>query len=164
MDNILGKDLMVFVDDKALACATSHQLSIEANQIDVSCKDTGEWGASMAGKLSWNIQCDALVTVGEDGTLESGGTNSKSYTDLMDALIARKSVKVVFSTVGNQPLAAADASGHVVPTDGWKSGNCGYEGHGVITSIQANANDGDICYYTVQIQGMGALSKHTTSA
>ena len=96
MDNILGKDLMVFVDDKALACATSHQLSIEANQIDVSCKDTGEWGASMAGKLSWNIQCDALVTVGEDGTLESGGTNSKSYTDLMDALIARKSVKVVF--------------------------------------------------------------------
>lgn len=163
MDNILGKDLMVFINGKALACATNHSLSIEANQIDVSCKDTGIYGASMPGKITWSIQADALVTVNEDGNLETSSATSLSYTALMDALMARKSVKVVFSTVGNAAATAADADGHVVPTGGWTPAADGYEGYAVITSIEANASDGDLCSYTVQFQGLGALSKHTAN-
>lgn len=165
MANILGKNLMVFMDGKAMACATNHTLSLEAEQIDVSSKDSGDWSSSMAGKLTWSISAEALMTVDDKGKLEASNANSQTYMTLMDALIARTPVKLIFSTVSNKPLSAADKDGNVVPAGGWKpsatDNTDGYEGFAVITSIEANASDGDLSSYSVQFQGNGALSKRT---
>lgn len=168
MENILGKDLQLFIGEngkeKAIACATSLSLQIEADTIDISCKDTGDWGASMPGKLTWSISTDALITLDADGKLAAGGTDKKAYTDMMDAMIARKSLHVIFSTLGNKPNATPDADGHVVPTGGWQDDADGYEGYGVITSIEATADNGDLATYSIDIQGVGALAKHSTKA
>ena len=40
---VLGKDLMLFVEAKALALATSCKLGLSAETIDTQSKDSGIW-------------------------------------------------------------------------------------------------------------------------
>ena len=40
---VLGKDLMLFVETKALALATSCKLGLSAETIDTQSKDSGIW-------------------------------------------------------------------------------------------------------------------------
>ena len=76
MKNIMGERLQLWIGSgetaNTLACATSLSVNVNADSIDVSCKDTGKFGASIAGKISWDISTDCLF-VTED---VSGGTKS----------------------------------------------------------------------------------------
>ena len=40
---VLGKDLMLFMEDKAIALATSCKLGLSAETIDTQSKDSGIW-------------------------------------------------------------------------------------------------------------------------
>ena len=41
--SVLGKDLMLFIDGKAIALATSCKLGLSAETIDTQSKDSGIW-------------------------------------------------------------------------------------------------------------------------
>lgn len=142
---ILGTDLMLFKDDEALAAATSCQLTINANTLETSSKDSGKWTSNQAAKLSWTASSDNLFTVAD-------------YADLVDTMISREEVELQFSSVSN----ANSETG--VPSSGWTASTDGYKGNAIITSIDANAADGENATYTVNFTGTGALTKVSASA
>ena len=141
---ILGTDLMLFKANKALAVATSCKLTINANAMETSSKDSGKWTSKKAGKLSWNASSDNLFTIAD-------------YTELVDAMISRTEVDLQFSTVSN-----SDANNDI-PSDGWKANTDGYSGKAIITSIDVNAPDGENATYTVSFEGTGALTAVTAA-
>jgi predicted secreted protein len=141
-DVILGTDLMLFKGGKALAVATSCKLTINANVLETSSKDSGCWVSKQAAKLSWNASSDNLFTVAD-------------YKSLVDAMISRDEVELQFSTVAN----ANDCNG--VPTSGWTPATDGYKGSAIITSIDMNASDNENATYTVSFEGVGALTPVT---
>jgi TP901-1 family phage major tail protein len=81
-----GTDLLLTVEGNAVAHAKSHTLSVSGNVIDYSSKTSGDWTEKMAGRLSW--------TVSTDGLLSYDATNGK-YSDLFALMIARTSVTLV---------------------------------------------------------------------
>lgn len=142
-DIILGTDLMLFKSGAALACATSCKLTLNANTLETSSKDSGKWASNQAAKLSWSCSSDNLFTI-------------EDYTALMDACIAREEIEVQFSTVAN-----ADSDNGVPEGGGWTANKNGYKGMAIITSVDMNAPDGDNATYTISMTGTGALSKVT---
>lgn len=137
---ILGSDLMLFKNNKALAAATNCKLTISANMLETSSKDSGCWTEKQGGKLNWTASSDNLFVISE-------------VDDLFDALINRTQVSLQFSTVSNK----ADCS--EVPSTGWTASSDGYTGTAIISSIDINAQDGENATYTVSFEGTGALEK-----
>lgn len=136
---ILGTDLMLFKEGKALAVATACKLTINANVLETSSKDSGCWVSKQAAKLSWTASSDNLFTVAD-------------YESLVDAMISRETVILQFSTVAN----ANDCNG--VPSGGWTPNSDGYTGEAIITSIDMNAADNENATYSVSFEGVGALT------
>ena len=144
-----GKDLMIFIDGKAIALATSCSLSLSADTMDAGNKDDGCWQANDAGDLSWEASTDALLSFDEDRTTDA------VYEDLFDAFVARKLVTVTFGIPGN---AVGDCSG--VPEAGWQEPTAPYyEGSAMITSLEATGEKGSAS--SVTLTGNGPVSKQT---
>lgn len=139
---ILGTDLMLFKGGKALAVATACKLTISANVLETSSKDSGKWVSKQAAKLSWTASSDNLYTVDD-------------YKSLVDAMIARTPVELQFSTVSNSDSDSG------VPSGGWSPASDGYKGSAIITSIDMNAADNENATYTVSFEGVGALTAVT---
>ena len=141
---VQGKDLMLFTSGVSIAMATNTTLDLSCETKDVSSKDHGDWLAYQAGKLGWNMKSDNLYT-------------TASYDALMALAIARTPIAVVFTTSGN--TGADDGTGVVVPAGGWTpTASSGYSGNAIITSVSANAPDGDKATFSITLQGTGALS------
>lgn len=145
----LGTDLMLFLElksgeTKALACATSCKITLNANVLETSSKDSGYWTTKQASKLSWSCSSDNLFTL----------TN---YNELMDVMIERKPVKIQFDSVAHNETEGEKNHEDYTPQ------NNGYVGEVIITSIDVNAPDGDNATYTVSMEGTGALKRVPTT-
>lgn len=166
MKNYQGEALQLWIGSgetaSCLACATSLSVNVNADTLDVSCKDTGRYGASIAGKISWDISTDCLF-VTED---VSGGTKS-NYAELMDALISGKALTATWSTVANFDTANAaggDDDGHVFnKRTKAEDGKDLYYGKVVITSVNLTADNGSLSTYSVSMQGKGAINKNVNN-
>lgn len=135
---ILGSDLMLFKDGRALAMATSCKLDISSNTLSVSSKDSGKWESKQGGKLSWSATSDNLLVMSE-------------YKSLVDAMIAREAVQLEFDVVSK-------TNDDGVPTEGWTfDANNGYKGNAIITSISLTASDSENAQYSVSFEGSGPL-------
>ena len=149
MANIMGEQIQLFVSGKTLACATSCRINISADDIDVSCKDSAGFNSTIQGRITWNASSDNLFVIGD-------------YKTLVDAMLNKTVLTLVFSTVGNfDDKTAPDADGHVIPSGGWTSANDMYEGKVTVSSIDLNADNGAVATYSVQFNGHGALAKST---
>ena len=80
---IKGDELMLFNNEKSIAYATSHTLTINGNTIDISSKDHGFWGASEMGNITWEITSENLFT-------------ESYYEQLFDAMINKTPLTVAF--------------------------------------------------------------------
>ena len=147
---IKGRDLMLFDSDgHSYAYATNHTLTITAETTDVSSKDHGVWGASEVSKYSWEITSENLFT-------------SSDYDKMFDAMLAGNAITVRFG-LKTEP---ADTSKNVADGDTslpyWTSQNTYYEGKVIITSLVANANNGENATYSITLTGTGSIKKTTT--
>lgn len=144
---IKGRDLMLFDSTgKSFAFATSHTLSISAETADISSKDHGIWGGSEVTKFSWEISSENLYT--ED-----------NYDDLFDLMLAGAPFKVRFGLKSQNDNSKNVADGDY---DNWTSKNSGYyEGDVVITSLNANANNGENATYSATFTGAGKIVRVT---
>lgn len=143
---------MVFADNKSIALATNHTLTISADTKETSSKDSGgKWQTSEAGVLSWTMKSENLFS--------AEGTAGLTYQALFEKMIARKPVDLVFSLEGNS-TDLDDNKKDEVPTTGWtaKSG-FGYTGKALITNLEANAPNGDNATFTIDFTGVGELKK-----
>ena len=165
MKNLMGEQLNLWIGSgetaHTLACATSLSINVNADSIDVSCKDTGRYGATIAGKISWDISTDCLF-VTEDA---SGGTKS-NYAELMDALIAGTPLTATWSTVANYDEAntAGDENGHIFSkTKKAEDAKDLYWGQVVLTSVSLTADNGSLSTYSVSMAGKGAINKNVNN-
>ena len=137
---VLGKDLMLFVETKALALATSCKLGLSAETIDTQSKDSGIWTEKDIKKLSWN----------------ASSADANSYDKLFALFIAHKPVTLNFGIIANADV-------NEMPADGWTLSPGSYTGKAVITSLEANAPDGDKATFSISFEGTGPIKKATSA-
>lgn len=160
---IKGENLMVFIGEgataRSIAYATSHTLNINLNTSETSNKDQGhgDWQTFEATTLNWDMQSDNLV-----GDEESNG---KSYTDMVDLMLTKTPVSLIFGLEGDSTsFETGKGKLDEVPEGGWKPAENKlpyYSGKALITAISLNAPNGDNASFTVSFQGCGALKKKT---
>ena len=168
MTNYMGEELQIFFGSGSsatvIACATSCSVNVDADTIDVSCKDTGRYGASKPGKISWTISSDALFTIPANGDTRYG------YTKLMDALISGEKVRVSWGTVSgfstyNSASYQADEDGHVFNENNVQKNNDDlYWGYATVGSLQLTADNGALSTYSVTLNGVGKINKSGVQA
>lgn len=149
---IKGKDLMLFNENgHSWAFATNHTLTITAETTDVSSKDHGIWSGAEISKYSWEITSENLYTV-------------EDYDSLFSAMLAGDKVKVRFG-LKNQSEGAdgKNVADGTTTLHFWTAGASFYEGYVLITSLTANANNGENATMSVTLTGVGAISKTTGS-
>nr|DAW52084.1 MAG TPA: major tail protein [Caudoviricetes sp.] len=147
---IKGRDLMLFDNDgHSYAYATNHTLTITAETVDVSSKDHGVWGASEVSKYSWEITSENLFT-------------SEDYDKLFDSMLASKAITVRFGLKTDQTDNTKNVADGDTSLPYWTSQKTYYEGKVIITSLVANANNGENATYSVTLTGTGSIKKTTT--
>lgn len=144
MSKIRGGDMMLFVNGKSIAYATSHTLTISGDTQDTSNKDEGggDWASNEVSTLSWTAQSENMYSI------DGAGSN---FDDLFDIMVAKTPVTATFSKKTETAVN--------VPESGWTASKPDYEGKVVITSLELNAPNGEYATYTVQFTGIGALQK-----
>lgn len=146
MANIIkGHNLMLFDSNgESIAFATNHTLSLNGDAQDVSSKDHGIWGASEVNKLTWEITTENLYT-------------TEAFDDLFSKMVARTSITVYFAL-----KAEADDGKSVVDGDytEWSKATSGYTGKVVITSLSANAPDGENATFSCTLTGAGKIEHY----
>lgn len=141
---IKGNSLMLFDSaGKSYAYATNHTLTLTAETSDVSSKDHGMWSGAEVSKYTWEIQTENLYTVTD-------------YDAMFSKLIAGEPVDVKFGV-----KAENDPTKTVVDGDytNWSAGTGYYSGKAIITSLTANAQNGDNATYSCTFTGVGKLVK-----
>lgn len=142
---VKGDELMLFKDGKSLAYATSHTLSITGNTIEISSKDSGYFGASEIGNITWEITSENLYTDSE-------------FDNLFTAMVAKTPITVTFGHADNYNAnGLGDSSTNWIPDT--SVGAKYYQGPAIITSLQANANTGENSTYSITLTGNGALEQ-----
>lgn len=139
---VLGKDLMLFANSKAIALATSCKLSVSAEMIDTQSKDSGIWVEKMVKKLSWT---------GSSENLFSADANINGYDVLLDLMIKHQPIDLQFGIPAN-------AGENEIPAEGWTLPPGSYSGKALISNMELNAPDGDKATFSVSLEGSGALT------
>ena len=157
MANIIkGNELMLFINNKPIAFATSHTFNLTGNTVDITSKDHGVFGASEIGSITWEITSENLY-VNEEGGIQA-------YDTLYDAMIARQPITVVFGQASNYEENGLVRGGNLdanAPNE-WSAPSTNYRtGQAVITSLSLNANAGENATYSTTLTGSGAITKVT---
>lgn len=148
---ILGTELMLFVKDssgktKALGASTACKLTLNANTLETSSKDSGKWTSNQPAKLSWSCSSDNLFTIA-------------NYAELMEKCINREKINVMFTTAHDFNNKDGVGDGWEISTSTDTNYMAAWEGEAIITSIDMNAPDGDNATYSISMTGSGALKK-----
>lgn len=160
---IKGDDLMLFTnvsststpDYRSIAYATSHTLTLSAEATDTSTKDHGIWGGSEINKITWEITSENLYT-------------TEAYLDIFDLMISRQPVKVVFGLEHEdksqgQSVVDGDYNYWTPDYDNGTTGTAYLKGEAYITSLVANANNGENATFSITLSGKGGITKETAN-
>lgn len=150
---INGSDLMLFVNGKTVAFATNHTLNISADTSEATNKDIkGGWTSATIRKLSWTASTENLYA-------EVGAGNT--YATLFDIMIKKKPVDLVFTV--SDSISSYEQEGDYLTDTGWSydkdqfTGTI-YKGKAILTSLDANAPDGDNATFTAEFTGVSELT------
>lgn len=147
-DNILkGDELFVYVktgtgntetDYAPVAYSTSCSLNISSDSIDTSNKMSGVWASALAGKLSWTISTEALMSY-----------DSTGYGYFFDKLVARTPFLIKFGQI--KDISTSDFDMDIKKTY--------YTGQAYCNSCNLTADNGGVCTMSIEFTGDGALTK-----
>lgn len=159
-DIIKGSALMLFFeDDKTVAFATEHSLSISLETTDISTKSHGDFSATLPQRLTWSASASNLYSdVGIEEYYKR--INSMSPVHIK---FAKAQYVVDGATHDYEPYADTGGKaekGIVNAANGaedWQPGTIVAEGDALITSVEINASAGDNATLSIQFQGVGAL-------
>ena len=146
-----GKDLMIFVDGKAIALATSHSLTLNAQTSDTASKDSGLWDESEVTKLSWGASSESI------GAADEGTPVDISYETLLDKCMAGEKVPVICGIPTNATNDGVPEDGWTAPTESPKQSY--YKGEALITSVPLTGANGENSQISASFKGVGKLTK-----
>lgn len=139
---IRGNELMLFKDNKSLACATNHTFNITVNTADVAHKDTGMWQTSIVTGYAWEVSSENLMVVAE-------------YKKLFKELVKGDPVEIDFGIAGDFNVNGLES----IVGDSWTPGTAlKLTGKAIITALNLNAPAGDNANYSISLKGNGALT------
>ena len=149
---IKGRDLMLFNNDgHSYAYATNHTFTMTAETSDITSKDHGVWGASEVSRVTWEITSENLYS-------------TEDYDSMFQTMTAGEPITIRFG------LKNTPSDPDMTPADGnmalpyWTSQNTFYQGKALITSLVANANNGENATYSITLTGVGKMQKVTIDA
>ena len=90
-DKIKGLDILIYIDGTEVGGQRGASLSMSADELDVTDKNTTGYKKYLVGLKEWTISCDGLVVNGETG-----------YEALFNAFINGDIVKVQFKHKTNK--------------------------------------------------------------
>lgn len=140
---IFGEELQLFLGGKSIAKAKTHTLTITSDTIDVSSKDDGFYGASIPGKINWQISAENIYT-------------EKAFDELYAKAQARQVFDVVFGRVANYNAEGLGENENWSP-DSTK--HTTYTGKVTLTDMTLNANNGEVTSFSATLKGVGALKQ-----
>lgn len=141
-----GQDLILFtgtlVAPVVLAQATSCDLSISNEQLDVTSKSSGDYEEFIAGRINWSISTGGLVNFEE----------TNGYLVLDAAILAGTEIQIVVGVAtkaaDTTPNDALDATAGLVT----------YSGTVLVESLDlTTGNAGEISSYSASLKGTGQL-------
>ena len=141
-----GNWLMVFLNDKPIAMATSHSLSLSTTTTEVSTKDHGDTPSVTVQSISWEITTENLYTV--DG-----------FNDLWTAMKTMQPVTVKFAPASNYSHSGQTGIVGVQGAQNWSPGTAIASGQAVISSLSVNAPSGDNATLSATFTGQGSLDQ-----
>ena len=145
-DILKGSVLMLFYDSKPIGFATSHSLSMTKNTSQVSTKDHGDYPATIAQNITWEISAENLYS--DEGEV--------TYMTLMNSM---DPVSVVFAKASNYSNSAAQKGLPLQdPGTEWTVGDKIAEGQALLTSFTINAPAGENATMSVTLTGTGDLT------
>lgn len=134
-DKIRGLEILLYVDvngtKKAVGGQRGASLSMSADELDVTDKNTTGYKKFLVGLKEWSISCDGLVVLNEEG-----------YNALFEAFIAGNVIEVELK---QDP----------------EKGTFGYKGEVVIASMDFDAQYDDALTYSCELKGAGDLTQVT---
>lgn len=142
--NVKLGQLIISIDGKLHAYATSAKLTLNTDLIDTSNKFDGSWASKLAGKKSWSISSDAFLTEQKD---------TLSYNALLKAQIAGKPVAMEF---GELKYTEDEKTGNLTAASIDK-GKPYFTGNIIITSMDLSSDAGDLAKNSLQAEGAGPL-------
>ena len=155
---IEGSKLMLFINNKSIAMATNHTLSLSAETTEISNKDigSGDWTANNVRRFSWEVSTENMFTV-------------SAYKKLFQLMLAKQPVDAVFSIRKGDALIA-DSSSYFADWT-WKYTNASdslsipdkeyYTGKVIITSLDVQAPNDDNATFSCTMTGTGSLTYYT---
>ena len=149
---VKGRDLMLFDNSgHSYAYATNHTFTITAETTDISSKDHGIWGASEVSRYTWEITSENLYT-------------TDAYNQFFDQMMIGSKMKVRFGLKTEQTDLTKNVADGDVTLPYWTSRDVFYEGDVIITSLSANAANGDNATFSITLTGTGAVKRATVSS
>ena len=171
-DIIKGSALMLFIKDnntyKPIGFATEHAIELNLETTDISCKDMGDFSATLPQRLTWSGSASNLYSdEGEEFYMRlvqsmtpidivfAKATEYNGYGDDAEIGIVNvdNAIDWIPSTTFNGDHQSTDTS--------W--GGKVAEGKALITNFSINASAGDNATMSIQLQGVGALKFKTTT-
>lgn len=148
--DIFRGELMLFVGEDPVAFGSSAGLDISTEELDISNKMMGNWSGSLAGKMSFTISSESLLTR-KEGAL--------SFDTLLEKQIAGDPLDFFF---GSAKATDQDNFGGTFEKD---DKQVNYTGKVIITSLSIKSDNGQIVSVSASFKGVGALTpvKPTTS-
>jgi hypothetical protein len=150
---VKGQELMLFQNGESIAFATSHTLTVTGNTTDISTKDHGFFAASSLTSITWEISSENLYTDG-------------AYDKLFDSMVnKREPIDVVFGHYSNEKTVALNGIADST-IEAWTAPSTGvfYQGKAYITSLTANAANGDNATFSITLSGVGKLEQKNYTA
>lgn len=133
---IAGVDVLLkFVDDDGqlvvLGGQTGATLNRGAETLDVTDKTSGGWTSSLAGTLSWSIDADGFVVLGD-----------VAFTLIEDAFLGRKEVEAEIRMGGDTDLEGIT-----------------YTGKGYLVDLPLEFAQDDAVTYSISLEGSSPLTR-----
>lgn len=137
ISNVSGADMSLYVDGIEIGCSDSIDFTITTATSEATCRASGGWTETVAGRHSWAATTGGLIRIAT-GT---DAASNKTYQDLVSLQIARTPVTLKFGT---------DTTGGDV-----------YTGTAIITSTKATSPADAGATFAVDFAGSGPLTKTT---
>lgn len=141
--DIYRGELMLFIGENPIAFGSSAGLDISTEELDISNKMMGDWAGSLAGKKSFTISSESLLTRKQ---------GAMSFDTLLDKQIVGEPLDFFF---GSAKAADKDNFGGTFTQD---TAQRNYTGKVIITSLSIKSDNGQIVSVSASFKGIGALT------
>ena len=140
--DIFKGELMLFIGEDPISLGSSAGLDISTEELDISNKMMGDWSGSLAGKKSFTISSESLLTRKE---------GPMSFDTLLDMQIKGDPLDFFF---GSAKATDKDNFGGTYTKDTEQKN---YTGKVIITSLSIKSDNGQIVSVSASFKGVGAL-------